>query len=61
MNGLLLPVILVAMLVLINDRRLMGDFVNKRFFNLVAWATAALLVVLAIFLLAVTFFPNLFS
>jgi Mn2+/Fe2+ NRAMP family transporter len=61
MNGLLLPVILVAMLVLINDRRLMGDFVNKRFFNLVAWATAVILVVLAIILLAVTFLPNWFA
>lgn len=45
-NGLILPVILVYMLVLVNDRRVMGRHVNGPFANLVAVGTIALLVVL---------------
>jgi Mn2+/Fe2+ NRAMP family transporter len=59
LNGVLLPVILVAMLSLINDRRLMGKFTNGRIFNWLAWATALILIVLALILVAVTFFPGL--
>ena len=39
-SGMLLPVVVIAMLILINDRSLMGKHVNGRAFNLVAWATA---------------------
>ena len=56
-NGVLLPVILVAMLVLINDKRLMGKFRNGRFFNILAWATAVILIILALILIVVTFLP----
>jgi len=45
-NGLILPAVLVYMLVLINDRRLMGRFVNGRFANTVAGITVAGLIVL---------------
>ncbi len=38
-NGILLPVILIFILILINNRRLMGDYVNSRFFNGVALVT----------------------
>lgn len=61
MNGLLLPVILIAMLVLINDQRLMGRFVNKRTFNLLAWVTTVILILLALILLVTTFWPGLLS
>lgn len=54
-NGVLLPVILVTMLVLINDKRLMGKFANGRVFNLLAWATAIALILLASILIIVTF------
>jgi len=56
-NGVLLPVILVAMLVLINDKRLMGKFRNGRFFNILAWTTAIILILLALILIVVTFLP----
>lgn len=55
-NGVLLPVILIAMLVLINDERLMGRFKNGRIFNLLAWATAIILILLALVLVGLTFF-----
>jgi Mn2+/Fe2+ NRAMP family transporter len=60
-NGLLLPVILVVMLVLINDKRLMGRYTNGRLFNWVAWATVIILTVLALALVIATFFPGLFA
>lgn len=47
LNGLLLPVILYFMLKLSNDRKLMGEHTNSRWFNAIAWATAAIVVVLS--------------
>lgn len=58
LNGLLLPVILIAMLFLINDTRLMGKFTNKAGFNILAWTTAIVLIILGLILLVVTFFPG---
>ena len=40
-NGVLLPFVLVFMLMLTNDRELMGDQINSRAFNVVAWTTVA--------------------
>ena len=45
-NGVALPLILVFMLRLTNDRKLMGDFANKKGYNIIAWGTVGLLVVL---------------
>lgn len=59
LNGMLLPFILVVMLKLINDRRLMGRFVNGRFFNALAWIIVAALIALTVVLLLTTFFPGL--
>jgi Mn2+/Fe2+ NRAMP family transporter len=56
-NGVLLPVILIAMLFLINDKRLMGSYTNGRTFNILAWATAVALIALALILIIVTFLP----
>ena len=47
-NGILLPVILVAMLLLINKHDLMGRHTNSRFYNVVAWATAVVLIGLTV-------------
>lgn len=57
-NGLLLPVILVVMLFLINDKRIMGRFTNGRAFNILSWVTTIVLIVLALFLVFTTFFPG---
>ena len=58
LNGMLLPVILIVMLRLINDRRLMGKFVNGRVFNVLAYGTVAILIVLTAILLITTFFSG---
>jgi len=54
-NGVLLPVILITMLALINDKRLMGKFINGRVFNIMAWVTVIALILLAAILIVVTF------
>jgi Mn2+/Fe2+ NRAMP family transporter len=53
LSGVLLPVILVMMLLLINRKDLMGRFVNPRWMNAIAWATAAVVVVLSVALMFV--------
>jgi len=47
-NGVALPLILVFMLNLTNNRKLMGEYVNKRGYNIIAWGTVIILVVLTI-------------
>jgi len=59
LNGVLLPVILVVMLRLINNRRLMGNFVNGRIFNLSAWAMVVVLIALTVILVITSVFPNI--
>ena len=46
-NGMLLPYILIFMLLLINDRRIMGDHVNGRFMNAITWLTVVVLIMLS--------------
>jgi len=44
LNGILLPVVIVLMLVLINRKDLMGEYVNSRLFNVIAWATSLIVI-----------------
>ena len=44
LNGVLLPFILYFMLRLINKKELMGKYTNSRWFNIVAWTTAVVVV-----------------
>ena len=43
-NGIVLPFVLIFMLLLINKKELMGEYVNKPLFNAVAWATAVIMI-----------------
>src|SRR3989440_7321278 len=60
-NGLLLPIILFAVLRLVNNRELMGAHVNGPLYNIGAWLTTAVVCVLSVLLIAATLFPNLFA
>jgi Mn2+/Fe2+ NRAMP family transporter len=60
-NGILLPVILIAVLRLVNNRELMGRHVNGPFYNIAAWITALIVSASSILLLVVTIFPRLFQ
>jgi NRAMP (natural resistance-associated macrophage protein)-like metal ion transporter len=43
-NGIVLPFVLIFMLMLTNDRELMGEHVNSRRYNVVAWATVVVMI-----------------
>lgn len=58
-NGILLPVVLVLMLLLVNNKRLMGKWTNGPIFNFIAWATVAIVGLLTILSAAQTIFPSL--
>ena len=58
-NGVLLPFVLLFMLKLINDRELMGEHVNSKAFNGIAWTTTVVMIVLTVLLVAITVFPGL--
>ena len=51
-NGMLLPFVLIYMLRLANDEKLMGVHRNGRWFNVVAWSTAAIMITLTAYLVA---------
>mgnify|MGYP001296160137 CR=1 FL=1 len=59
LNGALLPIVLVLMLLLINNKRLMGTWTNGIFFNIVAWATVIIVGLLTIVSTVQTIFPAL--
>ncbi|PSH03504.1 MAG: Mn transporter [Acidobacteria bacterium] len=50
-NGAVLPFVLVAMLLLINKSDLMGRHTNSRFFNVIAWVTTGVMIVLTLMML----------
>jgi NRAMP (natural resistance-associated macrophage protein)-like metal ion transporter len=59
LNGVLLPLILIVMLKLINNRRLMGRFTNGRVFNALAWGMVGVLILLTMILSIVSRWPEL--
>jgi len=59
-NGLLLPVILIAVLRLVNNRELMGKHVNGPVYNIAAWLTTLIVCAISLLFILVTLFPNLF-
>lgn len=54
-NGIILPVILIYMLKLTNNRELMGEYVNSRLFNIIAWLTVVFVIILTVILLFMPF------
>jgi Mn2+/Fe2+ NRAMP family transporter len=55
-NGLLLPVMLVAILRLAGDRKLMGEYANGAVYNVLAWLTVFIVSALSLVLVARTLF-----
>src|SRR6516165_3000870 len=53
-NGVWLPVVLIFILLLINRRELMGDYVNTRVFNVVSWAVSIVVIILTLILVYTT-------
>jgi Mn2+/Fe2+ NRAMP family transporter len=51
-NGAVLPFVLIFMLLLTNDRELMGEHINSRRFNIIAWVTVVVMIVLTLAMVA---------
>lgn len=58
LNGVLLPVVLVSMILLINNKKIMGNYTNKPFQNIIGWATVGILAVLSAALLVMPLFEE---
>lgn len=58
-NGTVLPFVLIFMLKLINDRKLMGEYVNGPVFNMIAWLTVGTMIVLTVVMTADIAMPGL--
>ncbi len=50
-NGMVLPFLLIFMLLLINDKKLMGDHTNGPLFNAIAWMTTLVMIGFTLLLL----------
>ncbi len=55
-NGVMLPFVLIFMLLLINNRDLMGGHVNSRTYNLISWVTVAIMIILTLLMVATSLF-----
>ena len=55
-NGVWLPVVLIFILLLINRRDLMGDHVNGWLFNVIAWGSSIIMIILTLILVYVAIF-----
>lgn len=53
-NGVLLPLVLIFMIKLVNNRNLMHEWVNPRFYNWVAWSAVVVLIGLTVVLLGIS-------
>jgi Mn2+/Fe2+ NRAMP family transporter len=60
-NGLLLPIVLFAVLRLVNNREVMGRYVNGPIYNAGAWLTAIVVTILSLLYILITLFPTIFG
>jgi NRAMP (natural resistance-associated macrophage protein)-like metal ion transporter len=51
LNAILLPVVLICMMVIVNDKEIMEQYTNNRMQNIIGWATTIILILLSAFLL----------
>jgi len=58
LNGILLPVVLISMILLINNKKIMGVYVNNLIQNIIGWAAVIILVILSVILLIIPFFSR---
>lgn len=55
-NGLLLPVVLICMILIVNNKEVMGKYVNNRVQNIFGWTTITVLIGLSATLMVASFF-----
>lgn len=57
-NGILLPVVLVSMIVLINNKKIMGNYTNKPLQNIIGWGAVGILTALSLVLILMPLFKK---
>jgi NRAMP (natural resistance-associated macrophage protein)-like metal ion transporter len=55
-NGVMLPFVLIFMLLLINNRDLMGNYVNRWVYNLISWVIVVIMIVLTLLMVVTSIF-----
>jgi Mn2+/Fe2+ NRAMP family transporter len=58
LNGMYLPVILICMMLLVNNKKIMGKYVNKPVNNIIGWSAVVVLITLSLVLLLIPLFTN---
>jgi len=53
---MLLPVVLICMILLVNNKKIMGEHVNKPIQNIIGWGSVGILVLLSASLLIMPLF-----
>ena len=61
LNAALLPAVLISMILIINNKRIMGKYVNNMFQNIVGWLTIVVLVTLTVMLVISPLISHLFK
>ena len=56
-NGIMLPFVLVPMLIMVNTKKLMGEYVNNKIYNLFCWAMVIALISLSILYIWLSVLP----
>lgn len=57
LNGILLPFVLVFAISLVNNKKIMGEYVNSKGYNYISWGTAGVLITLSMVLLVMVIAP----
>ncbi|HEY5124953.1 MAG TPA: divalent metal cation transporter [Ignavibacteria bacterium] len=55
LNGIFLPVVIVAIMLLTNNKKVMGEYVNKPINNIIGWGAAVIITLLSFSLLVMSF------
>ncbi len=50
-NAMLLPVVLISMIRMVNDKKIMGPYINNKFQNSVGWSTIVILITMTVALM----------
>ena len=57
-NGLLLPFVLVFALRLVNNRKIMGDYINPKGYNYITWATVVAVITFTVVMVVTVVLPT---
>ena len=50
-NAMMLPVVIISMIIMVNNKKIMGQYTNNNFQNTVGWSTTVILVMMTIMLI----------